>query len=182
MSILSSSKVLLYSDRPRCSSTAERSSNSSPSSLGSSSTAGGVTACVTAAVTWWQRQNLQLCIATLFLCLVCNMFFLMIGRIIDDLLLHVFKQVNEPLTCLVSSLAVGTTGVAAAGFFWFDNRSKRIREPAGTKGETVLVKKWANKAHGVEANWLVYYLSCVRTLICLLCSLGSSSWTGHKVY
>lgn len=41
----------------------------------------------------------------------------MIGRIIDDLLLHVFKQVNEPLTCLVSSLAVGTTGVAAAGFF-----------------------------------------------------------------
>lgn len=68
MSILSSSKVLLYSDKPRCSSMAERSSNSSPSSLGSSSTAGGLTAmfpCVMGAGTWWERQNLQLCVATL---------------------------------------------------------------------------------------------------------------------
>lgn len=40
-SIFSCSKVLWYSDRPRCSSDAERSANSSPSSLGSSPTAAG---------------------------------------------------------------------------------------------------------------------------------------------
>lgn len=60
VSILSLSKVLLYSDKPRCSSIAESSSISSPSSLGSSSTAGAPTAtfaCGTGVKTYASYNN-----------------------------------------------------------------------------------------------------------------------------
>lgn len=48
------------------------------------------------------------------------------------------------MTCLVSPFAAGTVGMDRAGepFFWLDNRSKRIREPARAKGEE---EQWNKK-------------------------------------
>ena len=117
-SIFSCSKVLWYSERPRCSSDAERSANSSPSSLGSSPTAAGEVAAAGGATCFKEKRDCY------------------------TLRCHRNNEINKcldsygPITCLfpagwppfaVDMVCKGET------FFWFDSKSKSMREPANTQ-------------------------------------------------